>query len=126
MPQADESVTPAVMDVFFAADDIPADEYTRKLLSKLLENPELLKSSSSDSLVECLVELLPFEAELVYELSHLLLRLSLTDRNKRQESRFLCPPNPRPEPAETPPGRIILEPRPCCRMPRVSARPVGA
>lgn len=65
----------AVMDVFIVAEDIPADEHTRKLLSALLANTELLKSTSSDSLVECLVDLLPFEAELVYQFSHLLVKM---------------------------------------------------
>jgi nucleoside phosphorylase len=74
MPQANESVTSAIMDVFVAADEMGADMHTRKLLTELLVNRDLLESASSEFLVERLLDLLPFEVDLVYALSHLLVR----------------------------------------------------
>jgi nucleoside phosphorylase len=74
LPQADDAVARAIMQVFLAANQLPPDEETHRLLQALVEYPGPIAVGEEGWFLERLEGLLPNEAELVFKLSREVVR----------------------------------------------------
>ncbi|MBX9579615.1 MAG: hypothetical protein K2X87_04840 [Gemmataceae bacterium] len=79
IPTAEGLLARAVFDVFTAADDLPHDEPTHRLLAALADHPGVLAHLSDGWVTERLEALLPAEADAVYRICRELVRLRRAD-----------------------------------------------